>query len=99
MLQKELGNPILVSKICNIHDSASLVLDVANLGQEDRIPSSLLQQCGDRFYYSRIFRQENPTECVSVLDFSCTKHCLSWYRSLPVTLVLSLFACLGYEKK
>ena len=42
--------PILVSKICNIHDSTSLKSRIANLGHSDGIPSSL-PQCGDRLYW------------------------------------------------
>ena len=47
-LREGLGNPILVSKICNIHDSASLSW-IANLEHSDGSLSSL-PQCGVRFY-------------------------------------------------
>ena len=44
------GNPIQVSKICNPRQSMPS-WDFANLGHEDRIPSSL-PQCGDWLFFS-----------------------------------------------
>ena len=45
-LREAWGTPVRVSKICNIHDEACRVVDVAKLGHEDGISSSL-SQCGD----------------------------------------------------
>ena len=47
-LKEGWGHPIRVSKI---HDGACQVMDVANLGHEDEIPSSL-PQCDDYFSHS-----------------------------------------------
>ena len=49
-LREGRGNLIRVSKICNPR-RACRVLDVANLGNEDGIPSSL-PQCGDWLFFS-----------------------------------------------
>ena len=43
ILREGLGNPILVSKICNIHDSASLVVDCNfwTIGWDSQVPPSM----------------------------------------------------------